>query len=84
MISSPKLDEVLWEDAGVALYRAHTGDGRALPMKVLEAARPTAAEYASLRREAIVEADGGSLAVESKEGVGPTLTVWLPLEEQES
>jgi PAS domain S-box-containing protein len=45
------LENVLCEDAEVALYRAHTEDGRAVLVKTLKTARPTSAEYESLRRE---------------------------------
>ncbi|MDF2693199.1 MAG: hypothetical protein K0S65_1582, partial [Labilithrix sp.] len=65
MIPSPVLDEVLSEDTDVVLYRGHTADGRAVLMKMFKAARPTAAEYEALRREAeVAKMAGADVAAE--------------------
>lgn len=69
MLSPPPiLDEVLCEDSDVALYRARTDDGRHVLLKVLKAARPTTAEYESLRRQVeLAEMAGSEVAAEPED-----------------
>jgi PAS domain S-box-containing protein len=66
--SSHTLDEVLCEDADIVLYRAHTSDGRVVLAKTLKA-RPTSAEYESLRREAEGARIAGSDVAAEPEGL---------------
>ena len=69
MTGSPVLDEVLCEDAEVALYRAHTEDGRRVLLKVLKTAHPTSAEYEALRRESEVAKSAGAEVAAEPDGI---------------